>query len=99
MKRLLFALLLLLAPAAAFAQSEPASGETLAEVRRVDKANAKVTLRHGPITGALEMEGMTMVFQVKDPALLDRLKPGERIRAQVLKSDGVFWLVTAEAER
>jgi Cu(I)/Ag(I) efflux system protein CusF len=46
---------------------------TEGEVRKVDKEAGKVTLKHGEIKN-LEMPGMTMVFQVKDPALLEKVK-------------------------
>ena len=49
------------------------------EVRKIDRENRKITLRHGDIRN-LDMSGMTMVFQVRDPAILDRLKTGDRVR-------------------
>jgi len=50
------------------------------EVRKVDEAAAKVTIKHGPIK-ALDMdEGMTMVFRAKDPALLKGLRAGDKVR-------------------
>lgn len=49
------------------------------EVRKLDKENKKVTLKHGVIKN-LDMPGMTMVFQVKDAALLDNLKAGDKVR-------------------
>ena len=49
------------------------------EVRKVDKENKKITLKHGVIKN-LDMPGMTMVFQVKDAALLDSLKAGDKIK-------------------
>jgi len=57
------------APAKAKAQSALADGE----VRKVDRDAKKITLRHGPIP-SLDMPPMTMVYQVKDPVLLDRVK-------------------------
>jgi Cu/Ag efflux protein CusF len=51
------------------------------EVRKVDKAAKKITLRHGPIP-SIDMPPMTMVFPVKDPALLDKAKPGQKVRFQ-----------------
>ena len=64
-----------------------------AEVRRVDKAAGKVALKHGEIKN-LDMPPMSMVFQVRDPALLDKLKPGDKIRFSAEKSEGAF-VVTA----
>ena len=59
------------------------------EVRKVDKENKKVTLRHGEIKN-LDMPPMSMVFQVRDPALLDKLKPGDKIRFSAEKLEGAF---------
>jgi Cu(I)/Ag(I) efflux system protein CusF len=85
-------LLVVLGAVSALAQT----GNTDGEVRKVDKEAGKVTLRHGPIAGALEMPAMTMVFQVKDPALLDRLQSGDRVSATILKEDGTFFIQSAE---
>jgi Cu/Ag efflux protein CusF len=49
------------------------------EIRKVDRDAQKITIRHGPIAN-LGMPPMTMVFQVRDPALLDRARTGDRIR-------------------
>src|SRR5687768_16657087 len=63
---MLMAAALALAPLA-HATSHESAAFTNAEVRKVDKAAGKVTLKHGPI-GNLEMPPMTMVFRVKEPA-------------------------------
>jgi Cu(I)/Ag(I) efflux system protein CusF len=62
------------------------------EVRKVDKETGKITLKHGPIAN-LEMPAMSMVFQVKDPALLDQVKAGDKIRFQAEKT-GTQYTVT-----
>ena len=49
------------------------------EVRKVDKENKKITLKHGVIK-SLDMPGMTMVFGIKDAAMLDNLKAGDKIK-------------------
>ena len=49
------------------------------EVRKVDKENKKITLKHGTIKN-LDMPGMTMVFGVKDAALLDKVKAGDKVK-------------------
>ena len=56
-----------------------AADMTDAEVRKVDKENKKITLKHGPIK-SLDMPPMTMVFQVNDAALLDKVQPGDKVR-------------------
>ena len=62
---------------------------TEGEVRKVDKEAKKLTIRHGPIAN-LDMPPMTMVFQVQDPAVLDSVKAGDKIRFQAEKSGGAY---------
>ena len=59
------------------------------EVRKVDKAQAKVTLKHGEIKN-LDMPPMTMVFVVKDKAALDTLKPGDKVKFVAAKEGGTY---------
>ena len=56
-----------------------APGMTDGEVRKIDKDAGKITIKHGPIKH-LDMPPMSMVFTAKDPALLDRVKVGDKIR-------------------
>ena len=62
---------------------------TEGEIRKVDKENKKVTLKHGAIKN-LDMPGMTMVFQVKDPAMLDKVKAGDKILFSAEKASGAL---------
>lgn len=62
------------------------------EVRRLDVAARKVTLSHRPIP-ELDMPAMTMVFQVRDPALLQGLQIGQRVRFRASHVHGAY-LVT-----
>ena len=65
---------------------------TNAEVRKIDKDSKKITLKHEAIK-SLDMPGMTMVFQVKDAALLDKAQPGDKVKVKVIK-DGSAYVVT-----
>ena len=60
-------------------------------VRKIDK----VTIKHGPLQN-LAMPPMTMVFRVKDPAMLDRMKEGDTIKFVADKVDGAFTLTRIE---
>ncbi|MBT9488273.1 MAG: copper-binding protein [Rubrivivax sp.] len=60
-----------------------------AEVRKVDKAQGKVTLKHGEIK-KLDMPAMTMVFKVRDPKMLDGLNVGDKIKIDADKLDGQY---------
>ncbi|WP_317204165.1 copper-binding protein [Janthinobacterium sp.] len=48
------------------------------EVKKIDKEAGKITLKHGPLAN-LDMPPMTMVFRVKDPAMLDQVKVGDKV--------------------
>ncbi|MCU0506818.1 MAG: copper-binding protein [Anaerolineae bacterium] len=62
------------------------------EVRKVDKETRKITIRHGPLAN-LDMPPMTMVFQVRDPALLERVQAGDKVRF-LAEKDGTAYVVT-----
>jgi len=66
------------------------------EVRKVDTTAGKLTLRHGEIRN-LDMPPMTMVFTMADPAQLDGLQPGQRVRVQVVHDKGVYRVLRLEA--
>jgi Cu(I)/Ag(I) efflux system protein CusF len=71
---------------------------TEGEVRKVDKEAGKVTLKHGEIKN-LEMPGMTMVFQVKDPALLDKVKAGDQVSFTADKVNGAYTVLSIEPRK
>ena len=66
------------------------------EVRKINKETGKITIKHGPLAN-LDMPGMTMVFRVQDPAMLDQVKEGDKIRFIADKIDGVFTVTKIEA--
>jgi Cu(I)/Ag(I) efflux system periplasmic protein CusF len=73
------------AAAGAMAMGDMADGE----IRKVDMDNKKITIKHGEIKN-LDMPGMTMVFQVKDPAMLTTVKTGDKVRFKAEKSGGAI---------
>jgi Cu/Ag efflux protein CusF len=108
MKRVIFAAMLALAagPVAAQVQSEhsghhpaattqPTGALTDGEIRKVDKEAKKITIKHGPIAN-LDMPPMTMVFQVKDPAMLDQVQAGDKVRFQAEKAGGQYVVTKIE---
>jgi Cu/Ag efflux protein CusF len=80
------------APAAASTSAEMTEGE----VRKVDKENQKLTIKHGPLKN-LDMPGMTMVFQVQDAAMLDKVHAGDKVRFTADKLDGTFTVIKLDA--
>ncbi|MCG2594103.1 copper-binding protein [Ramlibacter sp. XY19] len=99
----------LLASAGAFAQqaapsadhaghhAEQAAGkpQSEGEVRKIDLALGKITLRHGPLAN-LDMPAMTMVFTASDPKLLEGLKEGDKVRFTADKKDGAYFVSAIE---
>ena len=83
---------LALAAASAFATDLP---KAEAEVRRVDTAANKISLKHGEIKN-LDMPPMSMVFQVSDPALLTKVKAGDKVRFTADKVNGAYTVLSIE---
>ena len=84
-------------------QAEAASADSTAllapgEVKKVDKDAGKVTIKHGPLEN-LGMPAMTMVFRVKDPAMLDQLKAGDKINFLAEKRNGALTVMRFEAAK
>jgi Cu(I)/Ag(I) efflux system protein CusF len=69
-----------------FAQSVPVSGE----VRKIDESAGKITLKHGPIKNLGMDEGMTMVFRVKDPAMLKQVNVGDKVQFEAEQADAGY---------
>jgi Cu/Ag efflux protein CusF len=76
-------------------EAQHAAPQTEGEVRKVDAAAGKLTVRHGPITN-LGMSAMTMAFRVKDPEFLSLVREGDRIRMTVERIDGTLTIVALE---
>ena len=95
MKRIASILALSLLPGIALAQ---AAGLADGEIRKVDKSAKKLTIKHGPMP-SLDMPAMTMVFQVKDPAMLDQVKAGDKIKFEAQKLGGAFTVTKIEAAK
>lgn len=91
-RRTLLSALALLTSTLALPAARAAGDMTDAEVRKVDQEAGKITLKHGEIKN-LDMPAMTMVFRVKDKALLASVKAGDRVRFKAASEDGQY-LVT-----
>lgn len=72
------------------ATAQAATGDmTDGEVRKVDLEGGKLTLKHADIK-SLDMPAMTMVFVVKDKAMLDKVKAGDKIKFKAINDGGKF---------
>lgn len=75
--------------------AQTAVSMTDGEVRKVDMDAKKITIRHGAIEN-LGMTPMTMVFQASDPALLDKVKTGDKIKFRAENTGGAYTVTQIE---
>ncbi len=68
------------------------------EVRKVDKDAKKITIKHGPLQ-SLDMPPMTMVFQVKEAAMLEQVKPGDKVKFTAEKIGGQYTVTRIQASK
>jgi Cu(I)/Ag(I) efflux system periplasmic protein CusF len=71
---------------------------TEGEIKKIDKDLGKVTIKHGEIKN-LDMPPMTMVFRMKDAAMLDKVKVGDKINFSAEKLNGNFTVTKVEAAK
>lgn len=81
-------------PAAAAA----ATALTAGEVRKIDAATAKVTIKHERIAN-LDMDPMTMVFRATKPEQLKALKAGDKVRFRAESDKGALVVTHIEAAK
>lgn len=111
-KTLLLAMLVTLAPAAMAAEPGQSAGTTPAveqagtvrapgtdgEIRKVDASGGKLTIRHGAIEN-LDMGAMTMIFRVKNPAMLTQVQAGDRVRFTAERVEGLLTVTSLVVEK
>ena len=68
------------------------------EVKSIDKSAGKITLKHGPLAN-LDMPAMTMVFRVRDPAMLEQVKAGDKVAFLAEKVGGALTVTRLEPAR
>lgn len=73
-------------------QQDQKAHDATGSVTRVDRSKGKATIKHGPVA-SLNWPGMTMGFDVKDPALFDKLKPGTKVDFSFVES-GKGYVIT-----
>ncbi len=66
-----------------------------AEIRRIDTAAGKISLKHGEIKN-LDMPPMSMVFQVPNTSQLEGLKVGDAVRFTADQINGAYTVIRIE---
>ncbi len=93
-----FALSTPLAAAVAVELAQAASQPVEGEVTRINKDTGKISIRHGPLP-QFDMPAMNMVYAVKDPAYLDKVKVGAKVLFTADKIDGTFTVLSIDPVR
>jgi len=68
------------------------------EIRKVDKAAGKVTLQHDAVP-SLKLPKATNVFPVSNPAMLDKVKSGDKVLFTADKMGEVVTVTAIETAR
>lgn len=80
---------------AALAQSAAIDGE----VKKIDESAAKITLKHGPAKSLGMDEPMTMVYRVKDPAMLKQVKVGDNVKFEAESAEAGYTVTKLEKRK
>lgn len=96
----LFGVCSLAAPLAQAQQATAVAQDAMSdgEIKKVDKEAGKLTIKHGELKN-LQMPGMTMNFRVADPAMLDKVKVGDKVRFKAEHLGAALVVTTLEVVR
>jgi Cu(I)/Ag(I) efflux system periplasmic protein CusF len=79
-------------------QAEAPVSMSEGQVKKIDKDAGKITIKHGELKN-LDMPPMTMVFRVKDPAMLEQVNAGDSISFVAEKVNGQLMVTRIEAKK
>lgn len=80
---------------AALAQNPAIDGE----VKKIDEGAAKITLKHGPAKSLGMDEPMTMVYRVKDPAMLKKVNVGDKVKFEAESAEAGYTVTKLEKRK
>jgi Cu/Ag efflux protein CusF len=93
---LIAGLSLLIAVSAANGQMSKANVDGV--VVKIDQSAGKITLKHNEIPD-LHMEAMTMVFPVRDAAMLNGIKAGDKVLFKIEEINGIKTVTEVRAAK
>jgi len=88
MRKLIISMAFAIVTTTSLVQAAPVDGQ----VTKIDTNLSKITLKHGPIKN-LDMDEMTMVFTVSDPAMLQTVKVGDKVKFEADRVEGKLTVV------
>jgi len=60
------------------------------QVTKIDASAGKITIKHGPMKKFDMDDGMTMVYRAQDPAMLQVVKAGDKVKFDAEHVNGQF---------
>ncbi|AIO38983.1 copper-binding protein [Burkholderia sp. AU19243] len=78
--------------------SAPDAALTDAEVKRIDAVQRTLTLKHGPLAN-VGMGPMTMTFKAGDPAMIESLHAGDKVKVRIERVNGALTIVKLVKQR
>ncbi|RXG85465.1 copper-binding protein [Bradyrhizobium vignae] len=86
-----------LALAASVATGALAAGASISgEVKKIDEGAGKITLKHGPAKSLGMDDPMTMVYRVKDAAMLKQVKVGDKVTFEAEEASSGYTVTKME---
>ncbi|MBH5402736.1 copper-binding protein [Bradyrhizobium sp. CNPSo 4010] len=86
-----------LALTASVATSALAAGASISgEVKKIDEGAGKITLKHGPAKSLGMDDPMTMVYRVKDAAMLKQVKVGDKVTFEAEEASSGYTVTKME---
>lgn len=91
----------MLAIALSLAMASYASAQSLTDgvVTKIDASAGTITIKHGPMKKLDMDEGMTMVYRAQDPAMLQAVKAGNKIKFDAENINGQFMVTKIQKEK
>ena len=92
MQSLVLALALSIGPQGVFAQTDLINGQ----ITKVDQSAGKITIKHGPAKRLGMEQGMIMVYKAQNPAMLESIKAGDKIKFDAEQVNGQYTVTKIE---
>lgn len=89
------ALLMILLGSGAVAQDATITGE----VKKIDESSGSITLKQGPAPSLGFKEDMTLVYDVRDRAMLKQVKVGDTVKFEAESGESGFTITKIQKDK
>jgi len=71
----------------------------IGEVKKIDEGSGSITLKQGPAPSLGFKEDMTLIYEVKDRAMLKQVKVGDTVKFEAESGDSGFMITRIQKSR